>query len=62
MKVTGLWDSYSLCCHSVVKLPEATQMSVMADCERGMTVKNPVGIWSINHVSICFVCLFVFVS
>ena len=34
-------------------------MSVMADCERGMTVKSPVGIGSINHLSICFVCLFV---
>ena len=33
-------------------------MSVMAECERGMTVKSPVCIRSINHLSICFVCLF----
>ena len=37
-------------------------MFVMADCERGMTVKSPVGIVSINRLSICFVCLFLFLK
>ena len=36
----GLQESWNLCSHSLVKLPKATQMFVMVDYVREITVKK----------------------
>ena len=50
-------------CHSVVKLHEASQMLVMADCVRGMNMKSPVcranNYRSFEHLLFFVFCFFV---
>ena len=40
LKVPRLWESLNLCSHSVVKLHKATEMFMMVNYVRGMTVKT----------------------
>ena len=59
-----LWVRYDVCCYSVVKLLEGTQMLVMADCVRGLTVRgmtvSPVSITNMDRLSICSFSFFSF--
>ena len=62
-KVTGLQEIEDLCSHSVVNLHEATQMFVLVNYVRAITVKKPCkyGEYGLSSCSPClpvleFVC------
>ena len=42
-----------MCSHCVVKLHEISQLFMMVDYVREMTVKSPVSMGNMDHLSIC---------
>ena len=51
-----LQESWNLCCCSAVKLNEATEMFMMVDYVREMTVKKTCSYGEYGFLSICSSC------